>query len=242
MRYIFLFTALFMLLISCDNHFRTVEGNGVSESREKTVARFSKLEVSGSFKVIIVPSGEHKVVVEADENLHDYIRIEEDDNRVKIKMKNNVRIKNPRSIKLTVYMQDVNKIELAGSVNLKSEGVLEHSDKLELTIAGSGDADIEVKSPEVKISIGGAGKVLAAGKTRNLNISIAGSGDYLGEDLMSEYVDLSIAGSGSAKVYASMGLEVSVAGSGNVYYAGNPEKVKKSIAGAGFVKPISASQ
>jgi hypothetical protein len=59
---------------------------------------------------------------------------------------------------------------------------------------------------------------------------------------MSEYVDLSIAGSGSAKVYASMGLEVSVAGSGNVYYAGNPEKVKKSIAGAGFVKPISASQ
>jgi hypothetical protein len=79
-------------------------------------------------------------------------------------------------------MQDVNKIELAGSVNLKSEGVLEHSDKLELTIAGSGDADIEVKSPEVKISIGGTGKVLAAGKTRNLNISIAGSGDYLGED------------------------------------------------------------
>lgn len=242
MRILLVLTTFLFLLVACDDHFRTVKGNGVSEKREKTLARFSKLEVSGSFKVIVIPSEEHKVVVEADENLHEYIRIEEDDNRVKIKMKNNIRIKTPRSITLTVYMQDVSKLELAGSVNLKSEGVLEHSEKLEVTIAGSGDADIEVNAPQVKISIGGAGKVLAEGKSRDLEISIAGSGDFLGEDLMSENVDLSIAGSGSAKVYASMGLEVSVAGSGNVYYAGNPEKVKKSIAGAGFVKPISESQ
>lgn len=242
MRSLIIFIVLVISVVSCQMQLGSIEGNGVIETREKPVGRFSKLEISGAFKVKIIPAEEHKILIETDENIHEYIRVEEDDNRVRIKLRNNVSIKPTKGVKITIYMQDVNKIELAGSVDLKSEGLLEHPEKIDLAMAGSADADIAVKTPEMKISIGGSGKVIAEGETRELKVSIAGSGDLKAENLLSEEVDISIAGSGSARVYASIGLKVSVAGSGNVYYAGNPGNVKKSIAGSGNVKPISENQ
>lgn len=242
MRHIFYLLGLSLFLSGCDEGFNRVEGNGITETKEKSLQSFDELEVSGAFKVKIVPSDNFRAVVEADENLHEYIIISQDGERVRVKMKNNINFKTRNTVKITVYTNELRRVELAGSCDLKSDGLLENADKMELTIAGSGDADLEVKTPEMKVSIGGSGKVKMNGKTRDLKLSIAGSGDFEGEKLMSENADISIAGSGSARVFTSIELKVSIAGSGDVYYAGNPTNVKKSIAGVGNVKPIADNQ
>lgn len=239
MRIIIFLLGLSLMVASCDEGFNRVEGNGITETKEKSLQSFDELEVSGAFKVKIIPSDNFRAIVEADENLHEYIIISQDGERVRVKMKNNINFKTSNTVKITVYTNELRRVELAGSCELKSDGVLENTDKMEITIAGSGDADIAVKTPEMKVSIGGSGKVIMGGKTRDLKISIAGSGDFEGEELMSENADISIAGSGSARVFTSVELKVSIAGSGDVFYAGNPGNVKKSIAGVGNVKPIS---
>lgn len=236
MRYILAFL-LPVLLFSCDGPFDRVEGNGNMEVKEKSLKSFDRLEISGAFIVKLIPSDNHKVIIEADENLHRYILADQDGDRLKIRMKNNTSIRSKKGIQVTVYMKEFSKIELAGSGDLVSEGLFENDDKMEVVIAGSGNADLQVKTPEMKVSIGGSGKVILDGKTRDFKLSIGGSGDYEGENLMSENADISIAGSGSARVFASVDLKVSIAGSGDVYYKGKPN-VKKSIAGAGAVKPI----
>lgn len=239
MRNLILLLAASFILNGCDEGYNRVEGNGVTETKEKSLNSFDELEVSGAFKVKIVPSDTYRLVIEADENLHSYIRVDQDGDRVRIRMKNNINVRTSKSIRLTVYAGNLRRIELAGSCDLKSDGLLENADKMELTIAGSGDADLEVKSPVIKVNIGGSGKVIMNGKTRNLDLSIAGSGNFEGVNLLSETADVSIAGSGSAKLFSSVALDVSIAGSGDVYYAGNPPSVKKSIAGVGNVKPIN---
>lgn len=236
MRYLLAFL-LPVFLFSCDGSFDRVEGNGVMEEKEKTLDSFQRLEVSGVFKVKLIPSDQHKVIIEADENLHRYILVDQDGDRLKIRMKSNTNIRSKKGIHVTVFMKELSKVELAGSGDVVTEGVMENPDKMEVLIAGSGNADMQVKSPEIKVSIGGSGKVRLDGKTRDFKLSIGGSGDYDGENLMSENADISIAGSGSAKVFASVDLKVSIAGSGDVYYKGQPT-VKKSIAGVGNVKPI----
>jgi len=242
MRNIICLLGLSLVLSGCHSGFNRVEGNGVTDTREKALQSFDELEVSGSFKVILVPSDNYKAVIEADENLHEYILVDQDGDRVKIRMKNNVNVKNHSSIKIKVYGTEIRRLELAGSCQLKSEGVMENANRMELTIAGSGEADIEVKTPEIKVSIGGSGNVKIGGKTRELKLNIAGSGDFEGEKLLSENADISIAGSGTARVFTSLDLKVSIAGSGDVFYAGNPANVKKSVAGAGNIKPISEAK
>ncbi len=226
------------LISGCDSGFRKVEGNGVVQTKEKALSNFSELEVSGAFKIKIVPSDNYRAVIETDENLHEYVRIDQDGDRLKIRMRNNINFKSSKGIQVTVYGNGIDKVELAGSSSLKSDGQLENKERFHLTIAGSADADLDLKTPETKVSIGGSGEVKMKGKTRDLKISIAGSGDFEGEDFLSESADINIAGSGSAKVFTSVELKISIAGSGDVFYAGNPKNIKKSIAGSGNIKAI----
>ena len=227
-----------ILLSSCKGGFRKVEGNGVVQTKEKSLDDFEVLEVSGAFRVKIVPSNNFKAVIETDENLQQYVLVEESGGRVKIKMKNNINFRSLGGINITVYGNGIEHIELAGSSTLKTEGQLENDDKFSLTIAGSAGANVQLKAPETKVSIGGSGEVKLEGKTRDLKINIAGSGDFKGENFLSENADISIAGSGSARVYTSVELKISVAGSGDVFYAGNPQNIKKSIVGSGNIRPI----
>jgi hypothetical protein len=238
MRIIWALITVVFLVSGCESGFRKVEGNGVIQNREKSLSSFDELEVSGAFKIKIVPSNDFKALIEADENLQEYVQIEQSGSRLKIKMRNNVNFKSSKGIKITVYGNEIDRVELAGSSSLQSDGQLENDEHFHLTIAGSADADLDVKTPETKVSIGGSGKVKLEGKTRDLKVNIAGSGDFIGNELMSENTDISIAGSGSAKVYTSIDLKISIAGSGDVFYAGNPKNIKKSIAGSGNIKPL----
>jgi hypothetical protein len=237
-KYLFVIAISTLLLVSCRMRFSTEKGSGVLESKEKILGTISIVEVSGNFKVKIIPSDEHRVIVETDDNLHRFLRIEEDDNRLRVGVKNNARLKPSKPIILKVYMQEVKRVELAGSCELESEGLLKHDDHMDITMAGSSKANVEVDAPSINVSMAGSGKVKARGKTRNLKIKIAGSGDFSGSELLSESTEISISGSGDASVFSSVDLKVSIAGSGKVLYGGNPANVKKSIAGSGVVKPI----
>jgi len=212
-------------------------GNGNRVTEEKSLSRFENLEVSGSFDVELVPSTEYRVVIEADENIQEFILIDQDGDKLKIQLKDQIRISIKGKIKVTVYMEKLRSVDLAGSGLVKTRSQMTHPDKMEFSIAGSGDMELDVKSPSVEISIGGSGELKAMGKTERLEVDIAGSGDFNGLELLSEVTEVSIAGSGNASVYASRELDVSVAGSGDVEYKGNPS-VTKSIAGSGSVKSI----
>lgn len=213
----------------------SVEGNGIEGSQSSDFSSFENLEISGSFDIKLTPSPDHRVVVQADENLLPYIIVKQSGNTLSIKMKNNIRFSSRKMVKIEVYLEQLRGVELAGSSKLKTTDRFTHPQSMHFTIAGSGDIEAEVKSPEVITSIGGSGKAKLSGETRIAEGNIGGSGDYLAKNLMCEDVKISIAGSGNAEVFASRALDVSIAGSGSVYYGGAP-KVQQSIAGSGKVK------
>lgn len=228
---------LSLALGACNVNMSTVEGNGVESTRQLNFGSFKKLEVSGDFDVKLIPSNQHRVVVTADENILPLIKIDEDGQTLRIRYKNNTSIRTKGDVKVVVYMETLKDIELAGSGKVVTAGRFMNDDRMDFTIAGSGNLDLEVQSPEMEVSIGGSGTAALSGKTRNLEVSIGGSGDYKGEQMMSENTTVSIGGSGTAKVHASIKLEANIAGSGDVYYTGNPQ-VSKAVAGSGRVEPL----
>ncbi len=233
--------ALFVFVqIGCNVNMITEEGNGIRETRELNFDPFDDLEISGNFKVSLVPlstTDGHRVVIDADENLHEYIKIEREGSTLKVRWRNNINISSKGRINLTIYVQKLSSIEMAGSGDLVGKGLFENDSDMEFTVAGSGNINLELKSPKVEVSIGGSGKVSLEGKTREVEVAIGGSGDFLSPELLSEKASISIGGSGNAKVYASIDLEVNIAGSGNVYYGGSP-KIERNIMGSGKVKPL----
>ena len=71
---------------------------------------------------------------------------------------------------------------------------------------------------------------------KKVHITIAGSGNYNGQGLISDDVDVDIAGSGNAHILVNNNLKANIAGSGDIYYSGTPETVDTDVAGSGNVK------
>lgn len=239
MRKIFLPVCFIALLSSsCDLLLeKTVHGNGTMKKEERTASNTDKIKSAGSFDIDVVQGSPSGVVVEADENLLPYIITESKDGALEIHTKEHYRISSDDKIKVTVTTDKLELLDIAGSGNIRGIGKFTGSDRLKISIAGSGDIDLDVNTPDVQSNIAGTGSIKLSGETRDSKIEIAGMGDYHAGDLKSENVDIHIAGSGNADVYAESNLSVDIAGSGDVNYRGNAA-VKQSIAGSGKIKKV----
>lgn len=127
----------------------------------------------------------------------------------------------------------------ATSVELGSSGcgywnVANTDGPVSLGIGGSGDIRAG-SSTSLDISIGGSGSV-TAGPTRGLEIAIGGSGDVAVARIDGP-LDVAIGGSGDVVIRdgTSPDVSVSIAGSGDVSFAGVAGDVDVSIAGGGDV-------
>lgn len=147
-------------------------------------------------------------------------------------------------------------LKVSGSGSLKAEIVV--SGDLEADVSGSGD--IEVKgtagsfdsdisgsgnvnasvsiSGASTFSIAGSGKIIIDGKSSDLEARISGSGNIRGENFQVEKCTVKVAGSGNVSIHVTDDLDVSIAGSGDVRYKGDPKKVNNHSSGSGSVRKI----
>lgn len=233
------YLAAFITIIgftSCDNVFnKTIHGNGNPGSEQRNANGSDKIKSYGSFDVIIVQGSTSSVKVEADENLLPYIITENKDGALVIRAKEHYNLSSDNKIKVTVTTDKLKEVEVAGSGNVTGEGKFIGSDHLKISIAGTGNVTLEVNTPDIDSHIAGTGNITLSGETKDSKIDIAGMGDYDAEKLLSENVEIQVAGSGNAKVHAENNLDIDIAGSGNVDYTGSPN-IKQNIAGSGKIR------
>jgi hypothetical protein len=232
----FLFLMLVITALASCN-FETIKGSGVVKTETRSISNAEKIKALGSFDVEITPGAETTLKIEGDDNLVKHIVTEKKDGFLVIKMEDNTNYSTQN--KLTVYITTphLEAISLAGSGNMTTKGKFTGSDKLKVSLAGSGDADIEVNTPTIEASIAGSGDIKMAGETKDVTIKIAGSGNFSGEALKAENAEVHIAGSGDAKIFADAKLDAHIAGSGSVYYKGGAAVTQK-VAGSGEVKKM----
>jgi hypothetical protein len=238
MKKLFTIGVLALLVIAgCRWGGKHVRGNGTSVKHSFSESNFTKLKINGPFEVELQQSNGYKVEIETDENLQEYIIVQQEGDELVVKLEKNINVSTKKGMKLYISLPEFKKLSVAGSTEVKALGAFTSNRKMDLDIAGSGEIDMTLKAPELHVSIAGSGTAKLEGETRDLDISIAGSGELLAEKLLSENAEVSVAGSGTAKIYASKKLDVSIAGSGDIYYHGKPT-IKQSIAGAGNIESL----
>jgi len=87
-----------------------------------------------------------------------------------------------------------------------------------------------------KISYSGSGDVSISSpmETDYLELSLLGSCSFKGFSMSADYCQVDISGSGNCEISALKGLDVSIDGSGSVFYKGSPS-IKDHISGSGRV-------
>ncbi len=211
-----------------------VKGNGNVVTETRTTDEYDGIKCAGSMDFVLLSGDEGKIILEGDSNLLQYITTEVKDDNLIIKVKKgiNMSYKN-NAIKITIPFEDIDVVSLAGSGDLFSNDTI-ITDKLSVSLAGSGDVKLDIKTDFVKGAIAGSGDLTLEGNTNKLEAKVAGSGDFHGFGLEANETDVSVAGSGDAEVVCNKVLKARVAGSGDIVYKGNPEKDTK-VAGSGSI-------
>lgn len=223
---------------SCDHMGgERVKGNGDVKTEERQAANFTRISSHGGYDVHLTQGNAYSVKIEGESNLLPYIETAVDEGELKIRTKEGYWLSSKKNMIVYVTAPSFAKVTTMGSGNIISESKLNNTSAMEMEVAGSGDIKVDINAPEVKAELRGSGNIVLNGETRTFGGTVRGSGDIKASGLKAENVDVDIAGSGNADVYASVKLNVEVRGSGDVRYQGGAN-VSSDIKGSGSVKKM----
>lgn len=217
--------------------WKHIKGSGHIITEDRHVTNAERIHLKGSYNVEITQGAETSVKVVGDDNILPYIVVQNEGGELVIRSKDNINYSTDSDIKVIITTNKLSSIKLSGSGDVNGMNKFTGSERLELGIAGSGNINLNVNTPEIRSDIAGSGSINIKGETASEDVHIAGSGDYNGDELKSENATVKIAGNGDVKVYADVKLDVHVAGSGNIFYKGNPTITQKVI-GSGEIKKM----
>jgi hypothetical protein len=168
--------------------------------------------------------------------IHSNHEVENKNNRLEISLKSGVNIRNGH-FELNVPFESLSKIKLSGSGTIYTQDPITGK-ILEVSLSGSGDIDLDLKTQEVNIQVSGSGDIELSGTSENLNLQISGSADCNGLALDTQNTSIEISGSGDTNVVAHKTLNARISGSGSVHYKGKPDKINTKVSGSGSIKTI----
>ena len=244
-RYLLIVVVLVMALstLACGVSFtdfgiNTVRGSGTLVTEERSVSAFEHIELSGIGMLVIEIGSEEALVIEAEDNLLEYLEtsVRGDTLEIGSRERTNLQPTEPISYYLTVKSLD--SISVSGLGNVEAPGM--ETTRFSVDISGAGDVNMDsLHAEQLDVSISGLGSVgIDAGQVSEQTIDISGSGDYNGRNLESRTADVQVSGLGSATLWVTQDLSVNISGSGSVRYAGDPS-VDSDISGLGSLKKIN---
>lgn len=233
---ILLFAAILITGVSQAQFGKKVKGNGNVTTETRNTGDYSEIGCAGNMDFVLVKGTEGKITIEGESNLLEHIITEVKGDKLVVKVKKMVNLKPSmnKTIKVTIPFNDISGVSLAGSGDLWNEDTIS-SNSLDVSLAGSGDINLDLKSSSVEGRVAGSGDIKLRGSTDNLEVKVAGSGDIKAFDLQSNHTVASIAGSGDIQVVSNSSIKARVAGSGDIVYKGNPDKEDTKVSGSGSI-------
>lgn len=216
----------------------TITSFGQAAYKEtRNVKDFDEVSFSLSGEIYFTFGNEYKVVLEGDKNTLSNIETEVLGHSLEIKRKERWGHLEGEKVNAYITLPVLKSFSIAGSAKGYFNDPLK-TEKFELSIAGSGKVyikDIEVNKFESSIAGSGRVEISGKGNIKDAELSISGSGTYLANDVNIDTIDISIAGSGRCECNVVSMIKGSIAGSGNILYAGNP-RIDASVFGSGHIR------
>lgn len=210
MKNLVLLFVLLTFLSSCSKDAILGSGDLITQSRD--VEPFTKVSSKGVFEVTILHGESQSVEITADNNIMNHVRTRVSNKELLLYLDDD---KNYRDI--TIYA-NITVTQLNGIRN-----------------SGAGNMNIiDLETDNFSIDNSGSADITIDGTATSLNVDNEGSGDIFGFDFLVDNCSVDIVGSGFLEIYCSDKLDVTIDGSGDVYYMGNPV-IQSNIKGSGAV-------
>src|SRR4028118_1859464 len=135
-----LFTFLLFALASCNFvGGKRVKGNGNIRTEERNVSSFNEVEVHGAIKLYVSQGDLKPVKIEADENLMQYVVLEQDGDRITVKPRDGFNLQASDDMKVYVTSPVFKAIDVSGACDILGETKIDQRESMNLHVSGAGE-------------------------------------------------------------------------------------------------------
>ncbi|HVV54484.1 MAG TPA: head GIN domain-containing protein, partial [Mucilaginibacter sp.] len=209
--------------------FGCIKGSGNKVTNDTKVGNFSRISVSGAFKVNLKQDSTGNVSVTADDNLQKYIHVESDGDELHIYSRKN--FCNAGEMVINIGLKQVERIKGSGAVEFISDGKLNTGD-LRIGLSGASKVDLDLTAANVQIDGSGASEIDLKGQATSNKVELTGEGKVSALDFVVGSYDIHTTGASHCDINVLNSLNVNTTGASEIRYRGNPSNVNSSKTGA----------
>lgn len=222
-----------LLFASCSFGGKSVDGNGKVTTQTRTVAgNYTIVSAATGLEVYVVQGSVASIIVEADDNLQQYIKTEVEGNELRIYA--DVTIDKAGAKRITVTLPKIEGLEASSAAILKSKTVIKSND-IDLSANSGASMEVGVDAKTVNCEASSSGSLKVSGRTTDLNTVSSSGGSINATALTAEDAEAEASSGGSTKVNVTGKLTADAASGGSISYSNNPKTVKSNATSGGSV-------
>lgn len=188
-----------------------IRGSGVAMTQARAVAPFRGVELRGVGVLTVESGAQRSVTVHGDDNVVRRVTTGVDGGVLVVGVKGHVRAQ--RELRIAVITPSIEALTLSGSGAITATGV---------------------RTRRLRVRLSGTGRMRAQGSATRLDVEVDGVGEALLANLRTPSAHVRLDGTGRVVVHAARSLDATVAGAGEVLYAGDPV-VRSHVDGVGLI-------
>lgn len=208
-----------------------IQGNGSKVQESRTVGNFNGIVANGAFDLSISQISNTGVDLFGDSNVLPIITTTTNNNVLSVSVQNDQCYSTTDNIEVTITSPEIASVALNGAGIIDAYNL--NTDELLFETNGSATLNSSFDVNNLQTIINGTGNANFSGTANFANFSISGTGSILASTVETDTCEIMITGVGDVRITVNKYLEVTISGSGNVYYTGNPETINQTITGTG---------
>jgi len=230
------FSSILMLLSlsfsSCLFMGPSVKGNGQVTEEERSVEAFKRVKVTSGMNVYLLQGNVYKVVVVADENLHEVIETRVENGTLEIKALASIwKAKEKKVIVTAPELEEIN--GTAGS-NIFADSLLKIGNIRVKASAGS-NLHLNIEGQSTEISASSGANIFIRGGSHDVIYKVSSGANIKAGDLLIQNCEASANSGGNIWLNVKEKLKAHASSGGNIFYSGTPAEANVSSSSGGNV-------
>jgi len=216
-----------------------VKGNGNITSREVSVSTFIRLHLGTNSKVELHQGATEKVIVETDENLHEYVAVANAGRTLYIATEAKLRKPVFTVCVIRVFLRQLDTLyvrNVNGDVICPAEILL--TQPLQITIQSVGNTSLHFTAPAVKLLNQGSGNVLLKGSGEKLDIKNQANGNFDASQFIAGELTIKNMANGDVLLHATKSIVIKHYANGYVHFSGDAVVKDVKQYGNGEIKHV----
>ena len=209
-------------------HAQFIKGDGNVTKSERTISSIKSIEVEDGIDLYLSQGNSESLHIEADQNLHQYIKTETDGDNLRIYLSKIVR--KASSLKIYLTIKDIKGLSASGGSDVYTENLLKLN-TLSVICSGGSDVKIAVEANELKLKARGGSDAYVKGTAKNFKAKASGGSDIKASGLETGNCHIEISGGSDAEINVKGELYVRASGGSDISYKGKPSRIDSNMSG-----------